>query len=131
MPSSSSSADKVKQAKAQTRAYLAALAPQSRRELKKVSALIRAAAPGVTEAFSYGIPGFRLDGQPLFWYAGWKTHWSLYPMSASIRRSLGDTLDGYEMSKGTIRFPLGEPVPAALVRRLIKARVAEIRANRK
>ena len=131
MPSSSSSAEKVKQAKAQTRAYLAALAPQSRRELKKVSTLIRAAAPGVTEAFSYGIPGFRLDGQPLFWYAGWKTHWSLYPMSASIRRSLGDALDGYEMSKGTIRFPLGEPVPATLVRRLVKARVAEIRANRK
>jgi len=52
-------------------------------------------------------------------------------MTASLKRALGDALTGYEMSKGTIRFPLSEPVPTTLVRRLVKARVAEIRANRK
>ena len=131
MPSSSSSADKIKEAKAKSRAYLAALPPHSRGGLRKVSSLIRAAAPGATDAFSYGIPGFRLDGQPLFWYAAWAHHWSLYPMTASLKRALGDALKGYEMSKGTIRFSLSEPMPTALVRRLVKARVAEIRGNRK
>jgi len=128
--SAASSATSAEQVAAHLRAYLAALPPGSRRLLRQLRATIRAAAPDAAEGFSYRIPGFRIEGRPLVWYAAFTHHCSLYPITGAIKRAHASALKGYETSKGTVRFPLTEPLPVTLVRRLVRARVAEMRAAR-
>jgi len=126
MKSPSSSRKTAKQDGVKVRAYFASLPPEGRRRLKQLRATIRAAAPDATEVISYGIPAFRLNGRVLVWYAAWKNHSSLYPITGSVKRAFGPELEGYETSKGTVRFPLTRPLPSGLVKRLVKARIREL-----
>jgi uncharacterized protein YdhG (YjbR/CyaY superfamily) len=117
-----------KQPDLQVRNYLAALPPGVRQRLEEMRAAIRAAAPGARETFGYGMPAFSLDGKPFLWYGAWKHHSSLYPLSQATARALSAELEGYDASgRGTIRFRLDQPLPTALVKRLVEIRIAELR----
>jgi uncharacterized protein YdhG (YjbR/CyaY superfamily) len=126
-----SSGTDIAKARSQVSAYIAKQPAESRRRLKKMRADIRAVAPKATDAFSYGIPGTRLDGQTLVWYGAFKNHTSLFPMTGGIRRKHAAALKGYKTSAGTVQFPLDEPLPTGLVKRLVRARAAEVRAASK
>lgn len=106
-------------------AYLAQLSPAARATLEKVRKAIRAAAPEAEEGMRYGIPAF-VQGKPIAGYGATANHCAYYPMSGSVVAALKGALARYETSKGTIRFPVGEPLPAALIRKLVLARLAEI-----
>ena len=104
--------------------YLASVPEPARSTLKHVRATIRSVAPAeATEAISYRIPAFKYKGM-LMWYAAFADHCSLFP-GASVIAAFKDELKGYSVSKGTIRFPVDKPLPAALVKKLVKARIAE------
>ena len=126
-----STRDAAAAARAKVQSYIAALPPDARKSVKQIRQAIRAAAPRATDAISYGIPAFRLHDRILIWYAGWKQHTSIYPLTAAMRRAHSKALRDYEVSKGTLRFPISEAVPAALVKRLVKTRMAELRSARK
>ncbi|MCC7509038.1 MAG: DUF1801 domain-containing protein [Planctomycetes bacterium] len=105
-------------------AYLEKLPPKARVSLEKLHRAIRAAAPRATEGRSYGLPAFLMDG-PLVAFAAHKDHCAFYPMSPAVIDAHKELLKGYDISKGTIRFPAGSALPNALVRKLVKARIAE------
>jgi uncharacterized protein YdhG (YjbR/CyaY superfamily) len=104
--------------------YLAKLSDDKRAALERLRATIRTAAPKAEECISYRLPAFRLNGMLVAFGATTK-HCALYLMSASTVAGHKKDLDGYDTSKGTIRFQPEAPLPAALVRKLVKARIAE------
>jgi len=111
--------------------YLAALSPQQRAVLERLRTTIRSAVPDATEAISYRMPAFKLHGRGLVTYAAFKDHCSLFPMSKAVIAANADALGDRVSGEGTIRFTTDDPLPAALVRRIVKARVAELEARRR
>ncbi len=110
--------------------YLARLPADKGAVLEKLRRTIRAAAPGVEECISYQLPAFRLEGKVLVLYGATANHCALYPGSASAVAAHQGALEGYRTSKATIRFDAAKPLPAALVRRIVKYRIAENAALR-
>jgi uncharacterized protein YdhG (YjbR/CyaY superfamily) len=113
--------------------YLAGVPEPARSTLNKVRATIRSAVPAeATEAISYGIPTFKYKGS-LIAFAAFSKHCSLFPMSGSVIEMFKDELKAFQTSKGTIRFPVDKPLPATLLKKLVRARVAvnESKASKK
>lgn len=105
--------------------YLAGVPEPARGTLNKVRAVIRSAAPPeATEAITYRIPTFKYNGS-LVAFAAFSNHCSFFPMSLAVMDAFKNDLKGFYTSKGTIRFPVDKPLPAALVKKLVKARLAE------
>lgn len=108
---------------------LAAAAPEQRAALEKLRKTIRSAVPDAEECIAYGIPGFRLDGRYLVGFTAAKNHCSFFPGGIATAKEFAADLKGFELSKGTVRFQPGKPIPAALVRRLVKARLAHMESK--
>jgi uncharacterized protein YdhG (YjbR/CyaY superfamily) len=105
--------------------YLAALSDDKRAALERLRKTIRAAAPGAEECISYQLPAFRLGGKPLVAFGATSNQCAFYPMSGTTVEAHKDELKDYDTSKGTIRFQASKPLPATLVRKLVKTRIAE------
>lgn len=110
--------------------YIAAQPAGSAASLELVRSAIQKALPEAEEVLSYKMPAYRLHGGVVLYFAGWKKHYSLYPASGRMVKAFQAELAGYEISKGTIRFPLSEPVPVNLIQRLAKFRGEEAAESR-
>ncbi len=106
--------------------YIGAQPEGSRPTLERVRNTIRKAVPNAEEVMAYQIPTYKLNGKAVIYFAGWKQHFSLYPATAGVVAEFGDDLSPYEISKGTIRFPLSTDVPANLISRIAKHRAKEV-----
>jgi uncharacterized protein YdhG (YjbR/CyaY superfamily) len=105
--------------------YIAGQPGDVRPILERVRRAIRRGLPGAEEGIGYQIPCYRLNGRVVLYFAGWTRHFSLYPAGDRLVAELGDEISAYEISKGTIRFPLSHPVPARLIERIARFRAKE------
>lgn len=103
--------------------YIASFSGERRKKLEELRAVIRAAAPGAVEKISYQMPAFALKGN-LVYFAAFKDHLSLFPTAGGVK-AFERELTNYKSGKGTLRFPLNEPLPLKLIARIVKFRVAE------
>jgi len=109
-----------------TSEYIGAFPRQTQTVLRRVRSAIKQALPGATEVISYNIPAFKVNGRTVIYFAGWKEHFSIYPTTTRLLSAFKDQLRSYEVSgKGTIRFPLSEPVPTKLIAGIAKFRARE------
>ena len=108
--------------------YIAAAPKEQRAALEKLRRTIRAAAPKATEGLSYGIVGFKQDGRYVVYFGSWKAHIALYGAGGDVIDAHKAELKPYVQSKGTIQFPADKPIPYALITRIVKARLAELKA---
>jgi len=112
-------------------AYIAGFPRPVQTALRRVRSSVRKAVPEADEVISYQIPAYKLDGKPVIYFAAFKEHYSIYPSNARLAAAFKDELAGYEMSKGTIRFPLSEGVPVKLIGDIARFRAKEVAAAAK
>ena len=105
--------------------YISAQPKTAQVVLRRVRSTLRKALPGAEEVISYKIPAYRLHGGIVLYFAGWKQHYSLYPVGERLVAAFKEQLASCKLSKGTIRFPLSEPVPVKLIERIAKFRAEE------
>jgi len=105
--------------------YLAGTNADQREALEKLRQTIHAVAPKAEERISYGIPAFRLNGRSLVFFGAWANHCAFYPVSSATLKKFRDELRDFQISKGTLHFSPDKPLPMALVKKLVKARIAE------
>jgi uncharacterized protein YdhG (YjbR/CyaY superfamily) len=104
--------------------YIAEFPPETQRVLEELRALIKASAPGATETISYAIPTFDLNGHHLVHFAGYERHVGFYPTGRGVV-AFKEELKAYKGGKGSVQFPLDQPLPTALIRRIVESRVRE------
>jgi len=107
--------------------YLAGVNAHQRIALEKLRKTIREVAPKAEECISYGIPAFRLNGRALVFFGAWANHCAFYPGSSATLKKFRNDLKGFQITKGTIRFSPDNPIPIAVVKKLVKARMVENR----
>jgi uncharacterized protein YdhG (YjbR/CyaY superfamily) len=107
-------------------AYLAGLDEQKRRTLQQLRETILEIVPDAEQGISYGLPAFRVHGKVVAGFAAFKNHLSYLPHSGSVLPALGDEVGGYESTKGSLHFAIDEPLPRALVEKLIALRLSQI-----
>ncbi len=110
-------------------AYVKGLTGESRAAIQKLRETIAAAVPQAEEGITYSMPGFKLGGKGLVAYAAFKDHYSFFPMSKQAIETHRDELGDRVTGKGTIRFEYGDRLPVGLVKKVVKARVAEVTAK--
>jgi uncharacterized protein YdhG (YjbR/CyaY superfamily) len=106
--------------------YIASQAAETQGVLEQVRGAIRRALPEAEEVISYAMPTYKLHGHQVLCFASWKRHYALYSASAGVAAAFGRELSPYEVIKGTIRFPLDQPVPVNLIERIAKFRAKEV-----
>lgn len=105
--------------------YIASQPEANQAILERVRSTIRKALPDAEEVISYNIPAYKAPGGMVIYFAGWKQHYSLYPVTSGMLAAFGAELNAYEVNKGTIRFPLSAPVPVKLIAGIAKLRAKE------
>jgi len=111
--------------------YLAAQPEEAQRVLERVRSAIRKAVPRAEESISYKIPTYKVQGERLLYFAGWKKHYSLYPATKTMLEAFKSDLGSVEVVKSTLQFSLAEPVPVKLIERIAKFRANEISESKK
>ena len=106
--------------------YLAKLPEDQRASLDRLRRQLRKLLPGAVEAMSYGMPAFKVRDQSVVWFAGWKSHCSIYPLTDSFLRLHADALKGFGRTKGSLHFRPEAPIPEHLVEELVRARLSDL-----
>lgn len=110
--------------------YISQSPSESQIILEKIRALVRRVAPSAVEGMSYGMPGFKLNGKPLVYFAAWKSHIGFYALPSG-NAAFKKELSSYKVAKGSIQFPLDRPIPYDLIEKMVQFRVQELMTSAK